>query len=611
MHETPSPAATLSSALLHLPLAPPSDRSRPLATLTTILSRPSTASLDAALSRTHLPALAVFHARQPSAPPEATRLLDALARRAARAATPDLTASLRAALRADRVAQLRLACAPHISRALAHAIGAEDSRAVPLAAVVRLAEAVEAAGGAKSAAASEVGRRPVYGMGEVDALFFDALDIESEPLHRLWGMGPVQDGYHESVQTRLARKGGLASRVADAVARMPAAAEVVLQEDGFAALRRLVDAPPDEAKGDVERMAFFHAEVARAVGNVAAGVRDVRAAAKGAVDSGLVALLAEWSASRRADGYLQAEAWRALHNLQQAVVAEGESGERVVYENGILPMAEPCEVCGSGVGASDRASRRGYVDVVFVHGIRGSPLLTWRSRSEKNGVRRDSSAEKEKGAGEIWPRDWLARDMRQARVLSIGHEAGVWRDGGAEGGREATLEEQAERVRRGLRAARVGENGRAVVFVTHSYGGLVVKETVQRDERLWAATRGLVFFATPHRGSPVAHRAGVFSMAVREMVMGDPGVERRHEEFVRRIRNRKDVVVASFGESIRLGTGAFLVPKESADAGVGGFEVVQEADHSGVCKVGRRSDGRYRKVVEMVVGAGRGRAREK
>jgi hypothetical protein len=79
-------------------------------------------------------------------------------------------------------------------------------------------------------------------------------------------------------------------------------------------------------------------------------------------------------------------------------------------------------------------------------------------------------------------------------------------------GEDLSVPEKARRVLDKLTAAGVGQ--RPVVFVTHSMGGLVVKEmlSVSLDEaraggpraRLASATRGVVFFATPHFGSHLA-----------------------------------------------------------------------------------------------------------
>lgn len=614
---SPSPQAALSHALALLPATSGEARSRHLAQLTSTLCKHPSDSLDLALTRTNVPSTAAFHARLSPALPEASRLLDALARRCARVCTPaglQLKDSLQAAVMADRALQLQLACAGESATSLGRFVraAAGDGSEVPLSRVVGLVEAVEAAvsEGEGASVRDLPVRKAAYNMSEVDALFFDAQDADSEALQRVWAVRAAEEGYHESMQTRLARKGGLASRVADAVARRPSAAETVLEGDGLDALRRLADVPPDEAKGDEERMAFFHSEVARAVANVVAGACDVRVAARKAVDSGLVGLLGEWATSPRANGHLQAEAWRALLNLQEAIVTVecGEDVGRIVYENGLLPMFGPGDVRKEVSKRCVKTTKgRREVDVIFVHGIRGGPLMTWRSRSAKDGISDKLVPPKKGDRVEVWPRDWLARDVTFARVLSVGHGAGLLRGDKVDGGRDATLAERAARLRRSLRAAAVGENGRAIVFVTHSYGGLLVKEAVARDEELWGATRGLVFFSTPHVGSPVANPSGVFSAAVREMDMADVKLGKLHDEFVRAMRARPDVGVVSFGETIGFGTArravGFLVPRESADPGVGRFDVVEKADHIGVCKVGRRSDWRYRRVIGLIMQA--------
>lgn len=81
----------------------------------------------------------------------------------------------------------------------------------------------------------------------------------------------------------------------------------------------------------------------------------------------------------------------------------------------------------------------GAVDIVFVHGIRGDPYRTWRSKSsqvdsETAAPKRFSMFRSRKaqvkaatvGSGDVyWPRDLLLKDLPNIRVISFGYDAEI------------------------------------------------------------------------------------------------------------------------------------------------------------------------------------------
>ncbi|KAG2501745.1 hypothetical protein HYH03_000245 [Edaphochlamys debaryana] len=147
------------------------------------------------------------------------------------------------------------------------------------------------------------------------------------------------------------------------------------------------------------------------------------------------------------------------------------------------------------------------VDVVFIHGIRGGPFITWR----KAGVMTRGKAASHMERSACWPSTWLAEDFPGARLLSVEYLAPV----SAWEGESLPLEDNVSRVMGQLTAAGVGTGQRPVVFVAHSMGGLLVKEMLARSmdqaeagggpqAALAASTRGVVFFGTPHFGNELA-----------------------------------------------------------------------------------------------------------
>eukprot|EP00879_Flechtneria_rotunda_P004470 GHRR01004723.1.p1 GENE.GHRR01004723.1~~GHRR01004723.1.p1 ORF type:complete len:2002 (+),score=973.92 GHRR01004723.1:289-6294(+) len=205
-------------------------------------------------------------------------------------------------------------------------------------------------------------------------------------------------------------------------------------------------------------------------------------------------------------------------------------------------------------------------DVVFIHGIRGGPFVTWRRGGARqlaaqssnttsvsssttagsgssscgtqgsvdpgasSGVDSNSSSSNASSSGrrkgvpllpsaaaamrgrhmtqaDCWPSAWLAADLPGARLLSVEYKAPVtgWE------GESLSLPDCGRLLLDKLIAAGVGQ--RPVVFVAHSMGGLLVKEmlSLSLDEpansprgRLAAATKAIAFYSTPHFGSSMA-----------------------------------------------------------------------------------------------------------
>lgn len=77
-------------------------------------------------------------------------------------------------------------------------------------------------------------------------------------------------------------------------------------------------------------------------------------------------------------------------------ISTGEGSATLAYE-GVGPLDFPGDCGGNGSG----------VDLVFVHGLRGSRWKTWSS-------------------GDVfWPRDLLRDDVKSARVVTWGYDANV------------------------------------------------------------------------------------------------------------------------------------------------------------------------------------------
>jgi triacylglycerol esterase/lipase EstA (alpha/beta hydrolase family) len=141
-----------------------------------------------------------------------------------------------------------------------------------------------------------------------------------------------------------------------------------------------------------------------------------------------------------------------------------------------------------------------HLDVVFVHGL-GSDDEAWLNKETKFD----------------WPTEVQKSDPR-LRVLNITHHAPMFkiRDSDAV---DARFEQTAISFLDELKNQRVGE--RPIVFVTHSLGGIIVKEALwvseRKDDPILKMTRGVVFLSTPHAGAAVANVAGYLAPGVRSL----------------------------------------------------------------------------------------------
>jgi pimeloyl-ACP methyl ester carboxylesterase len=179
-----------------------------------------------------------------------------------------------------------------------------------------------------------------------------------------------------------------------------------------------------------------------------------------------------------------------------------------------------------------------------------------------------------------------------------------------------SLSERARDVRVALRRSGVGEDGRRIVFVTHSYGGLLVKQALLNDPHLWSATRAVIFLGVPHFGSPTAAALSgssrvVLSSAVRELYPDESGaLAQLNESFCGAVAKRgADIQVVSFGEgevlelSGRRGRPTLrldLVPEKSANPRIGHFEILEGVDHIRLPKPTTRDDRVYRAILDIV-----------
>jgi pimeloyl-ACP methyl ester carboxylesterase len=170
-------------------------------------------------------------------------------------------------------------------------------------------------------------------------------------------------------------------------------------------------------------------------------------------------------------------------------------------------MSELVAICGTS-----NPKRRG--DVVLVHGLNGDARATWQPDGQP---------------GRFWP-SWLCEDIPDIGVWSVGYEASSFGWNGS----TMPLADRAVNALVMLDTHDIGKE-KPVIFITHSLGGLLVKEmlrkatdgSVSEGAKLAQNTCGVVFLSTPHSGSDLANFVDFLKVllptdSVRELKPNEP-----------------------------------------------------------------------------------------
>ncbi|KAI0469439.1 hypothetical protein F4859DRAFT_131587 [Xylaria cf. heliscus] len=223
-------------------------------------------------------------------------------------------------------------------------------------------------------------------------------------------------------------------------------------------------------------------------------------------------------------------------------------------------------------------------DIVFVHGLQGNPYTTWAyaikpdnaktPEVQEQSRRRDrlfrpfgrktvpedhiitheaSTKPANQDAPKVyWPKDCLAAEewCKSARILTYGYDTSITK--GYAASNKNNLFAHAKSLLYDLE--RTKPSGRPIIFLVHSLGGILVKETLRRSEEskeenikdIVQSTKGIIFLGTPHRGSPglaslgetvrkvasVVARVDSNSSILRSLGTDSPELELGRESFV-------------------------------------------------------------------------------
>ncbi|NQT17630.1 MAG: alpha/beta hydrolase [Planctomycetes bacterium] len=222
----------------------------------------------------------------------------------------------------------------------------------------------------------------------------------------------------------------------------------------------------------------------------------------------------------------------------------------------------------------ERAKEQSVGDVVFVHGLGGDPYGDW-------GEENDS-----------WLH-WLDADLSHLCFYTLAYPTSKFTTSKTA---SPSLTDTAELAFVELERQGVGQ--RPLVFVTYSFGGLVVKQMLRRadnrkstsDKLLLENNSGVVFIATPHGEAPLAALAGGLPIlrnylsAHASVIAGLDGHAYEVNEWYTVNSNAHEIQTLSFHETDEL-HGQVVVPRTIADPGVpGGVFHPASGNHRTVCK---------------------------
>jgi hypothetical protein len=244
-------------------------------------------------------------------------------------------------------------------------------------------------------------------------------------------------------------------------------------------------------------------------------------------------------------------------------------------------------------------------DIVFVHGLGGGSHGTWRH------------GKKGQPGHFFWPEE-LGKDLPHCGIWTVGYPAGFT----ALGKPGMIIEKRAGNLSQKL--ANAGLGVRPLIFITHSMAGLIVKSLIVGSQilpdvdrkRLVGMIRGIVFCATPHRGSAFADAAGVLGKFfggsqghVEEMRANAEPLDILHDQFIEWHRSHP-VPVESYAENIGLFRVRWwsrplplglVVPRASANPGIAGHTVRDvDDDHLTLVKPHNRRHDVYAGVLRFI-----------
>ncbi|HET8799186.1 MAG TPA: tetratricopeptide repeat protein [Thermoanaerobaculia bacterium] len=238
------------------------------------------------------------------------------------------------------------------------------------------------------------------------------------------------------------------------------------------------------------------------------------------------------------------------------------------------------------ISGCENAARK--ADVVFLHGLGGDALTTWRYGADES---------------TSWPH-WLGAEFSDVGVWSLGYAVSPskwtrllnWIPFFRDAGHTMPLPDRAVQVLDAMVKKGLGE--RPILFVCHSLGGLLAKQILRkssdatddaRKQQIARQTRAVLFLATPHAGAELATLLDAFrsifgtTVTIEELREHDAHLRDLYDWYRGQSR-RLGIHTATYYEKRSVRGLAKIVNDTSAHPGVGDDPIPLDEDHLSIAK---------------------------
>ncbi|QYS92890.1 ANK_REP_REGION domain-containing protein [Trichoderma simmonsii] len=260
------------------------------------------------------------------------------------------------------------------------------------------------------------------------------------------------------------------------------------------------------------------------------------------------------------------------------------------------------------------------VDLVAISGLGGHPFGSFKERHGEH----------------MWLRDALPYDITEkggdgrpiSRVMVYGYSSNLFQSDSLQ-----NLEDLGTAFHRHLRKLAIAGAFKPIVFIAHSLGGLIVKQTLislykskdEEDQKLLQAVYGIAFFGVPHDGMDISSLIPMVENGPNRFLLESIGLfssqilSTQHREFLETLGTGESKIVCFYetrmsptaikderGKWKIAGPAAVLVSKSSAThcrewENGSQFICAINRTHSEMVKFGPEDD-EYEKVVELIQG---------
>ncbi|KAK4080934.1 hypothetical protein Trihar35433_2039 [Trichoderma harzianum] len=260
------------------------------------------------------------------------------------------------------------------------------------------------------------------------------------------------------------------------------------------------------------------------------------------------------------------------------------------------------------------------VDLVAISGLGGHPFGSFKERDGEH----------------MWLRDALPYDVTEesndnrpvSRVMVYGYSSNLFQSDSCQ-----NLEDLGTAFHRHLRKLVIAGAFKPIVFIAHSLGGLIVKQTLislykskdEEDQKLLRAVYGIAFFGVPHDGMDISSLIPIVENGPNRFLLESIGLfssqilSTQHREFLEALGTRNSKIICFYetrmsptaakdesGKWEMTGPAAVLVSKSSAThcrewENGPQFICAINRTHSEMVKFGPEDD-EYEKVVELIQG---------